>query len=209
MKVLKVFSCLAMLTLASCQMDSSDPYVRLIEQQRASKDSMLKASNDSPLEPKDKKNMQALVYFDVDSAYRVHAKLERFAVPQPIKMEVSSGAEEDYFKIGKILFTLKGKNCSLVVYQNAKFMDDPQYRNTLFLPFNDLTNGKETYHGGRFMDIDYEGKDDLVVDFNNAYNPYCAYSNNYTCPVPPEENKIPFRVEAGEKKFAGSQVPIM
>jgi hypothetical protein len=195
--------------LASCQMDSQSPYVRQVEQQRASKDSLFKASNESPLELKQKRNLQALAYFDVDSNYRVPAKLERYAVPQPIKMEVSSGAEEDYFKIGKVVFSLKGKSCSLVVYQNAKFMNDPQLKNTLFLPFNDLTNGKETYHGGRFMDIDYEGKDDLILDFNNAYNPYCAYSDNYTCPVPPEENRLPFRVEAGEKKFAGSQVPIM
>lgn len=189
-------------------MDSADPYVRKIEQQRASKDSLLKAANDSPLDPRDKKNMQALDYFDVDPAYKVNAKLEHFATPIPIKMEVSSGAEEDYFKIGKVVFNLKGRSCSLVVYQNAKFINDPQLKNTLFLPFNDSTNGKETYHGGRFMDIDYEGKDDLVIDFNNAYNPYCAYSNNYTCPVPPEENKLPFRVEAGEKKFDGSQISI-
>jgi len=117
-------------------------------------------------------------------------------------MSVTNTTPEEYYKIGNILFRYKGKPYALAVFQNAKYVKDPAAANELFCPFTDGTTGKETYKSGRFLDL-YRtpGSKDIEIDFNKAYNPYCAYNHEYSCPIPPDENHLDFKVEAGEKTF--------
>ena len=114
-----------------------------------------------------------------------------------------SGMRKQYVKYGELHFELAGKKQRLNVYQSLDLRKMPQYRDYLFVPFKDLTNAGETYGGGRYLDFrmkDIEGSD-CVLDFNKAYNPYCAYSEGYNCPIPPRENHLEAKVEAGEMNF--------
>jgi len=196
--------------LVSCQMQSNDPYVQSIKRVRFSKDSMLKVSDQSPFDMKGKRELIALEYYEPDTTYRVTATLNLFLHPDSVKMQVTNNSrDEDYFKLGNISFNLKGHACKLSVYQSAKMMADPQYKTDLFCPFTDETNGKGTHEGGRFLEMtQVAGSNKVTADFNNCYNPYCAYNNGYTCPIPPEENHLDFKVEAGEKDFKQEDVTL-
>jgi uncharacterized protein (DUF1684 family) len=196
---------LFLLLLSSCKLESQDPYVRMVEKERFSKDSIFKFNgSETPLDPKEQRWFVRLNYFPPDSSYRVNARLEFLDSPKFVMMPNSRGEKEEYFKLGNVKFVLKGHKCSLPFYQQLKFMKDTisPYHNTYFMPFSDETNGKETYGGGRFMDLEYEHKNEIILDFNYAYNPYCAYNHNYTCPIPPLENHLDFRIEAGEKNYS-------
>jgi uncharacterized protein (DUF1684 family) len=121
-------------------------------------------------------------------------------------MPRSKGNTGTYRKYGIATFTINGKECKLSVYQFMKLINDPQYKNDLFLPFKDLSNGKETYGGGRFLELVIPEGDELVIDFNKAYNPLCCYHNpKYSCPIPPAENHLQVKILAGEKKYKGKE----
>ena len=198
------------LNLSSCKFDSNDPYVQSIKRERFSKDSMFKVSDESPFDMKGKRELIALEYYEPDSTYRVAAKLDLFPHPDSVKMQVTNNSrDQDYFKLGTVRFNLKGHACNLSVYQSARMMADPQYKNDLFCPFTDESNGKGTHEGGRFLEMNrIPGSDKVTADFNGCYNPYCAYNNGYTCPIPPAGNHLDFRVEAGEKEFKQEKVTI-
>ena len=106
-----------------------------------------------------------------------------------------------YEKYGEVHFTLNGQEIKLPVYQSHSLREDEEWKNYLFLPFKDATNGKITYGGGRYLELWYTGGDTIVVDFNRAYNPYCAYNYNYSCPIVPKANWLDIPIEAGERKF--------
>jgi len=183
-------------------MDDNDPYHVKIRRARFSKDSFFKGSNESPFDLKGKRELTELDYFDPDINYDIKARLELLDTPKPIRMSVSNSMPEAYFNMGTVIFKLNGQDCKLSVFQNAKSMNDPRSADELFCPFTDETSGKETYGAGRFLDLHRNtGSNDIEMDFNNAYNPYCAYNHEYSCPIPPEENHLNIRVEAGEKKY--------
>ncbi|WP_234997888.1 DUF1684 domain-containing protein [Mucilaginibacter sp. OK098] len=120
-------------------------------------------------------------------------------------MPVFSGTGQQYVRYATLSFTLKGKPMQLSLYKSVSLSKLPQYSDYLFLPFADETNGVSTYAGGRYIDLstgDLKGNT-LVIDFNKAYNPYCAFGGGYSCPKPPDENKLQVAIEAGEKTFAG------
>ena len=102
-----------------------------------------------------------------------------------------------YLRYGAFAFRIQGRSLKLVVYKSA---EDP-YARSLFIPFSDETSGRETYAAGRNLDHEEQGGDDYELDFNMAYNPYCAYSEEYACPMPPAENKLPVKILAGEKNY--------
>ena len=99
----------------------------------------------------------------------------------------------------KLTFTLAGQERTLSIYQNVRLSQMPQYRDYLFLPFNDLTNGDGSYGGGRYLDLRMPKGDTIVLDFNKCYNPYCAYNHKYSCPFPPDGQYVPVAIEAGVK----------
>jgi uncharacterized protein (DUF1684 family) len=154
----------------------------------------------SPLEPKDFKKFKGHEFFPANLKYRVNAKL----IVSPgtpffgMKTTTSRLAKERVY--GHVEFILDGKQFRLPVYQSEDLMKTEEHADYLFFPFSDETNGKETYGGGRYIDlrIPKEG-DDIIVDFNMAYNPLCAYSPRYSCPKVPAENQMDIEVKAGVK----------
>ncbi|MFD0749371.1 DUF1684 domain-containing protein [Mucilaginibacter calamicampi] len=153
--------------------------------------------------PIKKEDLPYLRFYKADSTYRVTAKVEKIPGPNAFMMPMFTGAAREYLPYAKLKFSLNGKALELTVYRSTALMALPEYKDYLFLPFTDETNGNDTYGGGRYIDLrEAEFKDNLLVlDFNKAYNPYCAFSNLYSCPKPPDENKLAVAIKAGEKLF--------
>jgi uncharacterized protein (DUF1684 family) len=151
----------------------------------------------------DRKKMQ---FFPVDKSYRVLARFERIENGNWFQVPTSGKMKQTYKVYGVLHFQLKGKSLTLHLYQSQSLLQNEEYRNYLFLPFTDLTTGKECYESGRYIDLKTEDikNGQVLIDFNKAYNPYCAYvSGIYNCPIPPRENQLPIAIRAGEKKFLG------
>lgn len=155
----------------------------------------------SPLDEEDLKEFKELEFFEIDPEYIVNAEFIRTPMESPFVMKTSTDREPMYVKYGEVYFNLKGKDYKLNLYQGLELQKDPDYYDYLFLPFNDLTNGRSTYGNGRYIDLRIPEGQKIEIDFNKAYNPYCAYSSKYSCPVPPEENNLDTEILAGVKVF--------
>ena len=153
-------------------------------------------------------NFQGLAYYDVDSNYRIQARFTK-NIGKRFKMITSTDRRPMYRRYGFVEFTLHDTLCHLTVYQNMELSGffhisaRKDYKDYLFVPFRDVTSGKETYGGGRFLDARIPKNDTLLIDFNLSYNPYCAYSERYSCPIPPTENTLKVSILAGEKVPVG------
>ena len=159
----------------------------------------------SPL--KEKKDIAKIKFFKPNEKYRVECRFLKEKEPNPFDMATYSGEVRKYQKYGTLYFRLDGKNQELSVYQSLKLMDSEEHKDYLFIPFKDGTTKEDlTYEGGRYMDMeisDFE-TEFVTIDFNKCYNPWCAYADGYSCPVPPKENKLRVSIFAGEKLYAGS-----
>ena len=155
----------------------------------------------SPLKEKDLKTFKGLDFFVFDSSYVVNAALTRTPDEKSFKMKTTTDKLPEYVKYGIVTFDLFGKSYSLNIYKNLEGINKEGYRDYLFLPFLDDTNGFESYGGGRYIDLDVTEEDNLVIDFNSAYNPYCVYDEKYSCPIVPRENYLPLEINAGVKAF--------
>ena len=155
----------------------------------------------SPLTPKDLKHFKSLDFFKIDTSFCVKAKFVRTPYETPFVMKTTTGSEPLYVKYGEVHFVLQSKKFMLNVYQNQGLKTEPEYDTYLFLPFTDLTNAESSYSGGRFIDLKIPDGDSVLIDFNMAYNPYCAYNYRYSCPIPPQENHLAIKILAGVKKF--------
>ncbi|GAA4332085.1 DUF1684 domain-containing protein [Mucilaginibacter gynuensis] len=167
------------------------------------KDDFLKDAN-SPLKQTDLKNLH---FYDADSTYRVIADVEILLNEATFQIPTFNGSNQQYVRFAKISFTLNGKPQQLTIYRNPRLSKMEEYKDYLFLPFTDETNGNETYGGGRYIDLKVQDINDghVEIDFNKAYNPYCAYADGYQCPKPPSENSLKLKVEAGEKQYSGEK----
>ena len=172
------------------------PYRELIQQERGDKDNFLRTSPESPLTEADKKEFRGLNYYPVDETFKVRATLELILAEEVVAMPTSDGKEKHYRKYAYAKFKLGNKALQLVLFQPMQKPDD-----LLFLPFADGTSALETYGAGRYLDFDMPEDNELTIDFNLAYNPYCAYSDKYSCPLPPKENFLAVAIEAGEKNY--------
>jgi uncharacterized protein len=168
-----------------------------LEGLRREKDEFFRTDLDSPIPPEQRSTFKGLNYYSTEKSYKVSARLERFDKPEPVQITTSTGFRQSYVRYGMIRFTIKGTQLRLTVYKSA---EDP-FAMSLFIPFSDETSGSETYGEGRYLDLEEGGGDEYELDFNLAYNPYCAYNDQYTCPIPPGENKLPVKILAGEKKY--------
>ncbi|NJL13095.1 MAG: DUF1684 domain-containing protein [Microscillaceae bacterium] len=167
-----------------------------IQKERKAKDNFLKNDAQSPLLPGQKAAFEGLAYFPPAFAYRVQARLQKLSPPENISLPMSKGQPETYLRFAKAYFKAKGQSFVLTLLR--KTGQDPR----LFLVFSDQTSGQSTYGGGRYLDIPYqEGQKQIFLDFNQAYNPYCAYNAAYACPLPLPENHLEMKVEAGEMAF--------
>ena len=174
----------------------------IIKHRQSYKDEFLKETN-SPVKAED---MKYFDFYEPDSTFRVKCDFTKTNSHSTFKIPTVDGKQKEYFKYGILSFRIKGKNLQLNVYQSLSLMKIPKYKNYLFIPFKDSTSGKQTYGGGRYLDFettDIKG-DVVILDFNKAYNPYCAFSSGYSCPIPPKENHLKVRIEAGEKNFKQS-----
>lgn len=155
----------------------------------------------SPLEKRDRKKFKDLKYYPIDLNYRVKAKLVVNSAPVLFKMPTTTTRLPEYTKYGDLFFTLNGVEYNLEVYQNPEISKRPGYEDYLFVPFTDETNGAETYDIGRYLEFRIPTSEDIYLDFNLCYNPYCSYSSRYSCPIPPEQNHLATKITAGEKKY--------
>ena len=176
-------------------------YSAVINAERKQKDIEMRTDEKSPIPENEKATFKKLNYYKPNTSFRKVAAFDRFDQATHFLMKTTTDRLPEYSLYGVITFVHKGKDYTLNVYQNIELVKKPGYDKHLFIPFNDETNGKETYGGGRFLDVTETGESTLIIDFNNAYNPYCAYNHKYSCPIPPEENNLKIKIKAGEKKW--------
>jgi len=155
----------------------------------------------SPLTEEDLANFESLDFFPIDSNFIVTAQLTFHENSEPFKMKTTTDRLPVYKLYATANFKLNGENFSLEIYQNEKLLLTPDYEDYLFLPFTDLTNGESSYGGGRYIDLLLPEGKSIIIDFNQSYNPYCAYNEKYSCPIPPKYNHLNVEVFAGVKKF--------
>ena len=161
-------------------------------------------SERSPIKEADLKDLR---FYPPAEKFQVAASFERTKGEEPFDLPTYSGITKPFVKYGILKFELDGQPYQLAVYQSLRTIRMPQYRNSLFLPFRDLTNDDTTYGGGRYIDLtiqEVEGEA-FILDFNRCYNPWCCYSDGFNCPIPPTENHLDVAIEAGEKMFAGEK----
>ncbi|WP_313307925.1 DUF1684 domain-containing protein [Epilithonimonas hominis] len=152
----------------------------------------------TPLRGDNLKKFKKHPFFPINQKYRVMAKFIKTENPVPFELPTSSGKFKQYQEYGKATFELDGKSFTLTLYQSLDLMKMEKYKDHLFLPFRDETNEKETYGGGKYMDLKIPSGKEIILDFNQSYQPYCAYNAfDYNCPIVPAENKLSVRIEAG------------
>jgi uncharacterized protein (DUF1684 family) len=169
-----------------------------IERERKFKNDFFLAHPQSPLPELKRENFKGLDYYPPNIDYKFELRLHEFKEKNTIKMHSTHDKEQEYVRWGEFRFKIHGKECNLRVYKRGK-------EELLFIPFKDKTNGKETYGAGRYLDLrpqeHYLGEGKWILDFNRAYNPWCAYSEDYTCPFTPTENWLDIPICAGEKNY--------
>jgi uncharacterized protein len=197
----------AALAAAACSSGPSAPdegsYVDKITAERANKERMFRESPDSPIPADKQRELLPLNYFPVDSAYSTPAVLELSEDRPEFEIPTSTGKLRKMQRVGVLEFTLKGQPLSLGAFVESGTSRIQQ----LFVPFSDLTTGTETYAAGRYLDLEPTSTGLYEIDFNRAYNPYCAYNESYDCPYPPPSNRLKVPVRAGERVPTGTAAP--
>ena len=163
-----------------------------------------KDASKSPLKKKDLKGFKGLDFFPVDSIFIVIATLVKIANAPTFEMATTTDRKPLYKEYGTLNFTLKGKACELTIYRSQDDLRDEKYKDYLFLPFTDATSSNKSYGGGRYMDVmtTSENTDGTIeLNFNNTYNPYCAYNDKYSCPLTPRKNHLDIEIKAGIMVF--------
>ncbi len=163
---------------------------------RQEKDNFFKKNEKSPISDKD--NFQKLNYFEYDANYIVQAHIHALSGKDTLYIASSKGEKEPYLQYAKAHFDLQNKNCEVVILQKVGGLPNTPF----LLAFKDATSAKSTYGGGRYIDIPIlalKNKENITIDFNKSYFPYCAYNPNYICPIPPKQNNLDIKIEAGEK----------
>jgi len=155
----------------------------------------------SPLTETDRKTFKTLDFFKFDSTYVITATFTKIKDAPPFAMKTTTNRAPMYVSYGKITFELHKKTHTLTLYKNIDLAEKEGYEDYLFLPFLDTTNGKESYSAGRYIDCKIPKGNKMVIDFNTAYNPYCAYNHKYSCPIVPANNYVDTQIKAGIKAF--------
>jgi uncharacterized protein (DUF1684 family) len=176
--------------------DNVKDWIRKVQDFRKGKDEFFATSHDSPLAHGKIGSFKGLRYFPPDPKYKVHAKLHGYDNPEKVTMITSKGTKQLFHRVGYFELELEGKKVRLQAYKSAE-----RESNELFIPFRDGTSGKESYGSARYLDIEEADDQNYVIDFNYAYNPYCAYSGDYICPLPPRENWLEAGILAGEMSY--------
>ena len=176
----------------------TEDYAEQLRRNRAEKDEFFAEHPQSPIPPEQREAFDGLAYFEPDPSYRVEASVRRHDEPEPVELETTDGRVVRYLHVATFAFEVDGDRHELQGYRQAG--DDPD---GLFVPFRDKTTGQESYEKGRYMELEHDGTlgdgDTVTLDFNLAYAPFCAYSDTFSCPLPPEANWLETTIEAGER----------
>lgn len=156
-----------------------------------------KDTADSPLPFAEIESFSGHEFFPIDMKYRVEADLILTPEATAFEIPTSTARKALYRQYAIAVFTIDSIEYRLSLYESMKLKEKEEYKDYLFLPYKDFTNGFETYGGGRYIDLKIPDGEKIIIDFNQSYNPYCAYSDKYSCPIPPDENSLPGRIEAG------------
>lgn len=156
-----------------------------------------KSPEESPLDKKQRRKFKGHDFFPFDQNFCITASFEKTKNVVPFQMKTTTNRLPTYEIYGVATFEINGQKYKLNIYQSHRLRKMEKYKNNLFLPFTDLTSGESSYIGGRFIDLTIPKGDTIEINFNKAYNPYCAYSYRYSCPIPPVENHLKVAIKAG------------
>jgi uncharacterized protein (DUF1684 family) len=196
----KVLLSLIILTSTTLIAQRESAYYSNVNQYRTEKDREFRDTSSSILPNEEALNFEHLNYFQPNEKFNVIAKFKK-KIGNDFAMTTSSGKKKLFRQYGILCFTIDEKEFELPIYQNIKLMVSEKYKDYIFIPFTDLTNGSETYGGGRYIEATKPTGKTFQLDFNYAFNPYCHYTTGYNCPIPPKENFLDIRIEAGEQVF--------
>ena len=163
-----------------------------LEDFRRAKDRFFKSDRQSPLTAEQKRSFQGLKYFAENPNLALEPQVEEFSQKDEIQMQTSTGDVQVYQRFGRFNFDVGGQPAELIIYSSE---------NGYFLPFVDSQANQETYGAGRYLEPEALGDGRFAVDFNYAYNPYCAYNEFWSCPLTPFENRLKVPIRAGEQNF--------
>ncbi len=176
--------------------EADEAYIARIDQQREEKDRDMRNAEDSPFAP-DSVQYNGLNYFPADQDYKIRAKLEDIDNKKIVTLPTSDGKQKQYLEFAYAVFDLHDKVNKLLILETV----GGEFDGMLFLAFGDATSADETYGAGRYMELEKQGEHTITIDFNLAYNPYCAYTDGYSCPFPPRENLLEVPIRAGEMNY--------
>ncbi|MFY7970909.1 MAG: DUF1684 domain-containing protein [Flavobacteriales bacterium] len=199
MKTKTIF--LLTLLLACLSSFTQDDWQSAVQKERDERDAEFADAERSILKEEDLAHFKGLEYFPIQEKYRVKVKVKRIKRGKTFQMKTSTDRLPLYRPYATVTFEIDGEIRTLTVYQNLELIKKPEYEDYLFIPFTDDTSGNECYGGGRYLDLRIAELKLGYIDFNRAYNPYCAYNSKYSCPIPPSENALDISIEAGVKKF--------
>lgn len=194
-----VLCCLLLISFVSNAQESDEKMTSKEFQYKLNKEYASK--EESPLLPEDFKIFTGLDFYPISEKFIVKAQFIKASKQKVFKMKTTGTRTPDYVKYGELHFKLDGNEYKLNVYQNVELTKKEGYAEYLFLPFSDLSCGKESYIGGRYIDMRIPKGETVILDFNKAYNPYCAYNHKYSCPIVPLDNNLKTEILAGVKKF--------
>ena len=197
MKYLLLSICSVFIFCSAYAQTENEKAIEEILEFRRGLDSDYQDPKESPLGEKNIANFTGHRFFPIDLGLRVWAKAELLKNEKSFLMKTSGPKTPEYKKYLKLIFSIDDSTYVLYAYQNVVYSQKEEYKDHLFLPFTDKTNGFESYGGGRYIDLRIPATDSLLLDFNQSYNPYCAYTTGYNCPIPPKENALPIKIEVG------------
>lgn len=178
--------------------ESPEAYLEKIEKERDRQYKYIRYNFESPLTDEQKRNFKTLDFYGIDPAYRVKARLLPIENKKMREVPLTDGSVQRYIEHSYAEFELGGKTNRLLLLQSKEETD----MRSFFLAFADETSARETYGGGRYINVRQDGKNSITIDFNLAYNPYCAYNPDFACPIPPKENLLDIPIFAGEKNYS-------
>ncbi|MDB4835504.1 DUF1684 domain-containing protein [Cyclobacteriaceae bacterium] len=196
---MKIFVLTVTLVLQVSFVFSQDKYTTEMQTYQQELNAKFKDAKTSPLEGKELKKFKGLPFFQTDSTFKILAKFTLVDSVETVQFNTTTDRKPLYDIYGILTFEIDSVQYRLFVYQSHSLREREEYKDYLFLPFGDLTNGELTYGGGRFIDMRIPIGDSVLLDFNKAYNPYCAYSQRYSCPIVPQENFLKLEIRAGVK----------
>ena len=193
----RIFSLLVLCLMFSCSQDKR-PILGETDYQKE-QNAKFKDATKSPLTSQDRKSFRGLDFFEYDSTFVITAELKRTPEAEFFNMKTTTERLSKERIFGVLTFDIEGETYNLNIYQGEENMQTEGFEDYLFLPYKDKTNGSSSYGGGRFIDLEMpkSGSNEIIIDFNKAYNPLCAYNHKYSCPIPPLENHLEIAIPAG------------